>query len=103
MEENITFLNDDELDGIVGGAFNQSIIKEHNLKIHQSLSKTEGLHIRIVRSNPDGSLKPYDGMTTERGLDNAIAKGNVVSLAVEDTSGKMVELTKDEIASIIVK
>lgn len=105
MGDDLTFLNDEELDGIVGGSFNRNIVEKYNLQLNTSpcSCNMEWLRVRIVRPTPDGGEQlPREIAISDRRLNTEIFKGTIISLSAQDISGEMVELSKDDIESLIV-
>lgn len=98
--KNIEILNDDDLDSIVGGAFNQSFIEQNNLQVFTGKSGAQGLRVRIHSSDPlvsavMGSDISFMGTSSEKTLRTQFGKSDVTSVDILNNNGEWVSFSAD--------
>ena len=80
---NLVNLDDNELDNIVGGAFNQNFIAQYNLKTLTGKSGAQGLIVKSVcfQSSTGGF--------------------NLKSLEIQNNKGEWISFTRDQLGTLL--
>lgn len=106
MEEKIVQLNEDDLDNIVGGAFNQSAIDRLGLEITMNRRGESRLTADVDAkntSNPQviNTWRQMNDNLYESQLRNIVERYDQVSISAKTTSGEMKTLTKSDISDLL--
>lgn len=107
MEEKIVKLDEDDLDTIVGGAYNQQAIAKFDLATRTSRSGAIGLYVATKHASGQlpGSFQSgtSQSWTSEETLKTMLANHPNLSVSVQTTSGEMKTLTKSELGELLSK
>ena len=101
---NLVNLDDNELDNIVGGAFNQNFITQYNLKTLTGKSGAQGLIVKSVcfQSSTDGfSGMSSQGPCSEKRLQSLFSNPDLKSLEIQNNKGEWVSFTKDQLGALL--
>ncbi|MDL2267909.1 hypothetical protein LJC46_08005 [Desulfovibrio sp. OttesenSCG-928-G15] len=102
MDENVVLLNEDDLDGIVGGAFNHQAAQNMGLAIQEkngvnyvvgTLERSSGKFPNIIYQKTSGSI-------SERALRSSL-KESKANFTFTNAAGESVTLGKKQIAKIL--
>ena len=97
-------LDDNELDNIVGGAFNQNFIAQYNLKTLTGKSGAQGLIVKSVcfQSSTDGfSGMSSQGPCSEKRLQSLVGNPNLKSLEIQNNKGEWISFTRDQLGTLL--
>ena len=101
---NLVNLDDSELDNIVGGAFNQSIIERYDLKTLTGKSGAQGLIVKSVcfqSSSAGFSGMSSQGACSETRLQSLFNNPDLKSLEIQNNKGEWVSFTKDQLGDLL--
>lgn len=103
-DRNLVNLDDNELDNIVGGAFNQNFIAQYNLKTLTGKSGAQGLIVKSVcfQSSADGfSGTSSQGPCSEKRLQSLFSNPSLKSLEIQNNKGEWIAFTKDQLGDLL--
>ena len=101
---NLVNLDDSELDNIVGGAFNQSVIEQYDLKTLTGKSGAQGLIVKSVcfQSSSSGfSSMSSQGACSEKRLQSLVGNPNLKSLEIQNNKGEWISFTRDQLGTLL--
>lgn len=96
---NLVNLDDNELDNIVGGAFNQNIIAQYDLKSKDK----KGLKVLYAKVEwaKGGSAVSSAGMQTESSLKELYNDIGLKSISFETNQGSWVSFSREQLGTLL--
>ena len=104
MEEKIVKLDDNDLDSVVGGAFNQNALSNLGLEVKTGKSGTQGVYVKMEYSSghfPNMTAGSKTGWTSDENLKNIMSNDDNGSVSAKTTTGEMKPLTKSQIGELL--
>ncbi|MBS1370089.1 MAG: hypothetical protein HPZ91_09065 [Lentisphaeria bacterium] len=102
--KNIVNLNDDDLDSVTGGVFNQNFIKQHDLKALADRSGGQAVIIRAATFTGSAggfSYRGSEGPCSEKRFRSLCDNPALKSLELQDNKGQWVSFSKSQLQDLL--
>ncbi|MBS1370090.1 MAG: hypothetical protein HPZ91_09070 [Lentisphaeria bacterium] len=98
-KESIQGIGDDELDAIVGGSLNQSVIAQHGLKSNERNGK-QILYAKVEWAFKTSAVSAQ-GMQIESSLNKLYQDPGVKSVSFETNNGGWVSFSREQLGALL--
>lgn len=106
MESKLVLLDDSALDSVVGGVYNQKVIKDLNLEVRTGTSGAQGLY--VSKEYSEGSIAEghfesgsSKGWISDDNLRKYVKNHENASISVRTNTGEMKELNKSQLTALL--